>query len=249
MLLEIRDLDVSYGAVQALKDISLDISRGEIVAIVGPNGAGKTTLLNVISGVVSPCAGQVIFEGQAINHLKPEEVAALGISHVPEGRQIFASMTVIDNLLLGAYTRRKRASREQLRRDMDEIWVLFPILRERRKQLAGTLSGGEQQMLALARGLMAKPKLLLIDEPCLGLAPLVVKAMLNTISQLRDRGETVLLVEQNARAALEIADRAHVMTMGRIVASGGVEELRSDVVIQEAYLGTNNHLPERAMKK
>jgi branched-chain amino acid transport system ATP-binding protein len=247
MLLEIRNLDVFYGAVRAVKGVSLDISKGEIVAVIGPNGAGKTTLLNVISGVVSHHSGRITFEGQAINHLKPEKVVALGISHVPEGRRVFASMTVTENLLLGAFSRRRRASKSELQGDLEEMWALFPILQERRDQLAGALSGGEQQMLALARGMMAKPKLLMVDEPCLGLAPLIVEAMVTTISQLQARGQTVLLVEQNARAALQAADRAYVMGLGRIVASGDVEEFRGDVEIQETYLGTDNHSPERAL--
>ncbi len=224
-----------YGRIQALKAISLRVEEGEIVALIGANGAGKTTLLNSVSGLVLPQEGRVLFDGRDIGHLPPEDTVHLGISHVPEHRQLFGTMTVYENLLLGAYHR--RVSRAELAGDLRQVFELFPRLEERQGQLAGTLSGGEQQMLAIARGLMARPRLLLLDEPSLGLAPLIVRDLFQVIRSLRERGTTVLLVEQNARAALHLADRAYVLETGSIVLEGPAQELLEDERVQAAYLG------------
>ena len=236
-LLEVRDLRVAYGRAEVLKGVSVQVGEGEIVAIIGSNGAGKTTLLNSISGLIPPKMGQVTFDGRPLTGLPPEELVRIGISYVPERRQLFPPMTVSDNLILGACHRYGRDSREEIAEDMEEVFSIFPILKERRNQLAGTLSGGELQMLVVAMGLMAKPKLLLLDEPSLGLAPLVVREIMRVISQLRDRGMTILLVEQNARAALAIADRGYVIETGNIVLEGDAETLKNDRRVQLAYLG------------
>jgi branched-chain amino acid transport system ATP-binding protein len=236
-LLQVNDLDVYYGPIQALHGVSLEVGAGEIVAVIGANGVGKTTLLRALSGVLPSDGGEIHFEGQSIAGLRPEQIVRLGISQVPERRELFASMTVLENLELGAYHRHGRDAKANLQRDLEKVWEVFPILRARQKQVAGTLSGGEQQMLAIARGLMAQPKLLLLDEPSLGLAPLLVQEVLRIVGQLREMGRTVLLVEQNAHGALQVADRAYLMEVGRIVMKGTTAELMEEERIQRAYMG------------
>jgi len=235
-MLKIRNLYAYYGSVTALSGVTCHIKEGEIVALIGANGAGKTTLLNAICGLVRK-KGEVAFQGQAVGGLAPERLVALGISQVPEGRQLFAPMTVAENLELGAYVRHGRQAKADITADLEHIFKLFPVLKERQTQRAGTMSGGEQQMLAIARGLMARPRLLLLDEPSLGLAPLVVENILATISKLRQEGMTILLVEQNARAALKVADRAYVLETGRIMLSGRAQDLLRDRQVTRAYLG------------
>jgi len=236
-LLQIKNLDTCYGLIQALHDISLEVKAGEIVAVIGANGAGKTTLLRAVSGVVAPRQGEILFAGKSIAGLPPEQIVRRGIGHVPERRELFASMSVLDNLELGAYHRGGRGAKDEVKRDLENIWEIFPILRARQKQTAGTLSGGEQQMLAIARGLMARPSLLLLDEPSLGLAPLLVQEVLRVVTLLREMGRTVLLVEQNASGALEIADRAYLLEVGRIVLHGAAGDLMQDERVRRAYLG------------
>ena len=236
MLLEVRDLVARYGAVEALHGISLDVGEGEIVSLLGANGAGKSTTLKVISGVIPTAAGAVRFDGRALGGLDPEDVVALGIAHVPEGRRIFPGLTTLDNLRLGATAR--RASRAEIERDVDEALTIFPKLRGLSGKLGWTLSGGEQQMLAIARGLMAKPRLLLLDEPSLGLAPLVVKDVMETIVRIARDGTTVLLVEQNAHLALQIASRAYVLETGRVALSGDSATLLASEEMRAAYLGS-----------
>ena len=236
-MLKLAGVSTYYGQVQALRDVSLEVNEGEIVAVIGSNGAGKTTLMNTVSGVVPARGGTIAMNGQSITHLSPDKIVRLGISQVPERRQVFATMSVLDNLILGAYHRYRRKDREQIYADMEFVFEIFPRLKERVKQAAGTLSGGEQQMLALGRAWMAKPKLLLMDEPSLGLAPLLVKEILRVSSDLRDRGMTILVVEQNARAVLELADRAYVMESGRVVLEGSAADLARDERVQKAYLG------------
>jgi ABC-type branched-subunit amino acid transport system ATPase component/phenylacetate-coenzyme A ligase PaaK-like adenylate-forming protein len=236
-LLQVRHLDTYYGLIQALHDVSLEIKAGEIVAVIGANGAGKTTLLRAISGVVPPRAGEISFAGKPIAGLPPEQIVRLGIGHVPERRELFGSMTVLENLELGAYHRRGREAKDEFEHDLENIWEIFPILRARQRQRAGTLSGGEQQMLAIARGLMAHPKLLLLDEPSLGLAPLLVQEVLRIVTLLRDMDRTVLLVEQNASGALQVADRAYLLEVGHIVLSGAARDLMRDERVRRAYFG------------
>jgi branched-chain amino acid transport system ATP-binding protein len=237
MLLEVRNVNTYYGNIHALKGVSLEVDRGEIVTVIGANGAGKTTLLNTISGVLHAGSGELLLDGQRITRLSPDKVVRLGISQVPERRQVFSTLNVMDNLLLGAYLRHRKDPREEIQKDLDVVFDLFPVLKERQRQTGGTLSGGEQQMLALGRGLMAKPKILLLDEPSLGLAPLLVREIFRVAGELRDHGTTILLVEQNARAALKLADRGYVMETGRVVLEGRSEELLADERVQEAYLG------------
>ena len=237
MLLEIRDINTYYGNIHALKGVSLQVDKGEIVAVIGANGAGKTTLLNTISGVLHSRSGEILFDGQGIGKLSPDKVVRVGISQVPERRQVFSTLNVLDNLLLGAYLRRGRDKKDQVRTDLYSVFEIFPVLKDRQKQMGGTLSGGEQQMLALGRGLMAKPKLLLLDEPSLGLAPLLVREIFRVAGELREHGTTILLVEQNARAALRLADRGYVLETGEVVVEGTSEELLGDERVQEAYLG------------
>ena len=236
-ILQIRNLDTFYGQAQALKNISLHVNRGEIVTLIGANGAGKTTLLNSIAGVLKPRSGEIVFEDDEITGLASDKIVSRGVSLVPEGRQVFAPMTVMDNLLLGAYLRFGRGGREKIDRDLETIWDVFPILKERQNSYAGTLSGGEQQMLALSRALMSSPRLLLLDEPSMGLAPLMVKEIFRIITELPRRGTTILLVEQNARAAFRIAGRGYVMETGRIVLQGSIEDLLNNQEIKRAYLG------------
>lgn len=236
-MLRIRNLHAYYGRIQALDSVSLHVRAGEIVCLIGANGAGKTTILNTISGLIRRAQGEISFQNGRINGLSPEKVVGAGISQVPEGRQIFGPLTVLENLQLGAYLRFKNKEKAAIEQDLERIFQLFPRLKERRTQLAGTLSGGEQQMLAIGRALMARPKLLLLDEPSMGLAPLVVRDIMNTISALRDTGVTILMVEQNARASLTISDRGYVLETGRVVLQGSSEELLNDSDVKRAYLG------------
>lgn len=232
-MLEVRDLRVRYGEMEALRGISFHVAAGELVALIGANGAGKSTTLRAIMGLVS-AAGEILFEGRPLGPLTPWERARAGIGWVPEGRRVFASFTVEENLLAGAYPRRDR---EALRRDLGRVYALFPRLAERRRQLARTLSGGEQQMLALARALLGRPRLLLVDEASQGLAPLVAERVFEAIAELRRQGLTLLMVEQNARRALALAARAYVLEVGRIVRAGSAAELRDDPAVRAAYLG------------
>jgi len=235
-MLKLEGVNTYYGRVQALRDISLQVTEGEIVAVIGPNGAGKTTLLNTISGMIPARSGQITLAGRPIASLSPEAIVRLGISQVPERRQVFATMSVMDNLILGAYHRYRRDSKT-IDRDIEFVFGIFPRLKERMKQRAGTLSGGEQQMLAIGRAWMAQPKLLLMDEPSLGLAPLLTREIFRVSAQLRADGMTILIVEQNARAVLNLADRAYVMESGQIFAEGTAAQLAADVRVQTAYLG------------
>ena len=237
MLLETHNVSTFYGQIQALNNVQLQVGEGEIVAIIGGNGAGKTTLLNTLCGVHPAREGKVIFRDQDVTRLPAERIVRLGISHVPERRQVFGTMSTLDNLILGAYHRYGKEKREDIEAEMEYIFELFPILKERQKQMAGTLSGGEQQMLAIGRGLMAKPQLLLLDEPSLGLAPLLVREIFRVMADLREHDTTILLVEQNARAALRIADRAYVLETGKVALEGTAEELLADERVQSAYLG------------
>ena len=234
-MLTIRSLDVAYGGLKALSDVSLEVERGQFVAVVGPNGAGKTTLFKTISGTVTPRAGEIVYNGRNLLDVPAAERAHLGIAHVPEGRQVFASMTVMENLEMGAYTRNGRARWNEL---LPTIIALFPVLAERRDQLAGTLSGGEQQMLAIGRGLASAPDLLMLDEPSMGLAPTVVDAIFERIHAIhRDHGITILLVEQRVAEALESCDRGYVLETGRVVLQGSHNDLMSDERVRRAYLG------------
>ncbi|RKO67181.1 ABC transporter ATP-binding protein [Desulfofundulus salinus] len=234
MILEVKDLEVYYGSIRALQGISFYVEKGEIVTLIGANGAGKSTTLRTISGLLIPRQGEIYFQGQKINRTPAHQIVRLGISHVPEGRQIFPNLTVMENLLMGAYTRRNRA---EVQESLEEVLNRFPRLRERAKQLAGTLSGGEQQMLAMGRGLMSKPTLLILDEPSMGLSPLLVEEIFEIIKNINQQGTTVLLVEQNAYMALQIAHRAYVLETGRIVLSGTSAEVQANPQIRSAYLG------------
>lgn len=236
-LLKLDSVESYYDHIQALKGVSLHVNEGEIVTLIGANGAGKTTLLNTVSGLVRPVHGHIFFDGQDISSLDAVQIVGLGISHVPEHRQLFDTMTIYENLLLGAYHRYRQLDRRALQREIEEIYELFPILKQRWRQLAGTLSGGEQQMLALGRGLMARPRLILLDEPSLGLAPLIVEDLFEIVASLREAGKTVLLVEQNARLALKLADRGYVLETGRIALEGDANALTQDRRVREAYLG------------
>ena len=230
----VEALDVYYGAVHALKGVSLRVEAGEIVTLIGANGAGKTTLLRTISGIVPSRSGHVSFEGKDITKTPPHEIVGLGVSQSPEGRMVFANLSVEDNLELGAYRRRDR---DGIKQDRDKVFHLFPRLLERKKQLSGTLSGGEQQMLAMGRALMSRPRLLLLDEPSLGIAPLLVRDIFRTITEINRAGTTVLLVEQNAHMALGIAQRGYVMESGEITMSGEAKSLLNDPKVRAAYLG------------
>lgn len=233
-MLEMIDVNVYYGAIHALKGISIKVNEGEIVTLIGANGAGKTTTLKTISGVLKPKAGVVKFEGNEINKVNASNIVSLGISHVPEGRRVFASMSVMENLEMGAYSRTDKA---EIKKDYEMVFQTFPRLLERKNQMAGTLSGGEQQMLAIGRALMSRPKLLLLDEPSMGLAPLVVKQIFSIIKDINEKGTTVLLVEQNAAMALNIANRAYVIQNGRVEMEGPANELLNDEKVRSAYLG------------
>ncbi len=238
-MLKVKNINTYYGKLHALKNISLHVNAGEIVALIGANGAGKTTILNTISAVTPPRNGEIQLEGASINGLSADSIVRLGISQVPEGRQIFKPLTVEDNLELGAYLRyRAGEKRKDITKDKDTVYSLFPKLLERKKQVAGTLSGGEQQMLAIGRALMAKPKLLLLDEPAMGLAPILVQEIFRVIEELRVRqGTSVLLVEQNARVALKVADRGYVLETGKVILEETASELLANKDVQRAYLG------------
>jgi branched-chain amino acid transport system ATP-binding protein len=236
-MLRIRNLDSGYGNLTVLRRVSIHVKPGEIVSIVGANGAGKTTLLMTILGLVRARSGEILFEGQEIAAAPTDRIVAMGCSLVPEGRQVFADMTVRENLLLGGYVQRRRAGRHDLHSDLDRVCEIFPVLAERRRQLAGTLSGGEQQMLAMGRALMARPRMLMLDEPSMGLAPLVVRDIFEIIVRIASSGSTVLLVEQNARSAFKVAHRGYVLETGTVVLQGTSEELLANRDVQRAYLG------------
>jgi branched-chain amino acid transport system ATP-binding protein len=234
-LLEVRHLTAAYGAIEALSDVSLHVRAGEIVALVGPNGAGKSTLLRTISGVLKPRRGEIVFDAMSVGGRSPPFMVRHGLVHIPEGRQILKRMTVLDNLLMGAFVRSDAA----VRSDLQAVLHRFPRLRERGEMAAGALSGGEQQMLAIGRALMARPRLLMMDEPSLGLAPVLVTEVFHLVQELKDQGITILLVEQNARQALRIADRAYVLETGRIALEGPSDELLGSRLLQESYLGVS----------
>jgi branched-chain amino acid transport system ATP-binding protein len=232
-MLKVKNLHVYYGGIHALKGINVEVNQGEIVTIIGSNGAGKSTLLNTITGIVKPKEGEIFYKGEKLSFI-PHKIVAKGICQVPEGRLVFANLTVKDNLLLGAYLRKDKA---EINKDLQNVYEIFPRLKEREKQMAGTLSGGEQQMLAIGRALMGRPEIMLLDEPSLGLAPLLVDTIFKIILDIKKMGKTILLVEQNAFKALEIADRAYVLEQGRITLEGGAKDIASDPKVQEAYLG------------
>jgi branched-chain amino acid transport system ATP-binding protein len=238
-MLKIKNINAYYGKVHALKNVSLHLNRGEIVTLIGANGAGKTTLLNTLSAIIPTASGEMVLEGKNIAGLAADRVVSLGLSQVPEGRQVFNPLTVEENLELGAYLRyRMGGQRQEIAEDLERMFQMFPRLKERRRQAAGTLSGGEQQMLAIGRALMARPKLLLLDEPSMGLAPLVVQDIFRVIQTLREEeGTSILLVEQNARAALKVADRGYVLETGKVILSGKADELLENKDVQRAYLG------------
>jgi branched-chain amino acid transport system ATP-binding protein len=237
-MLRLLNINTFYGEIHVLRNISLHIEEGEIVTLIGANGAGKTTLLNTISGIINARTGQILYNGKDLSRKSPDRVVKLGISQVPEGRQIFNPLTVIDNLKLGSYIRYRRDGNRKIQRDIEELYSLFPILKERQHQLAGTLSGGEQQMLAIGRALMCRPKILLLDEPSMGLAPLVVSEIFKTIARLREVSRTtIFLVEQNARAALKLSDRGYVMETGKIMFEADAADLLENKEVQRAYLG------------
>ena len=233
-MLKVDDLNVYYGSIHALKGVTLHVDEGEIVTLIGANGAGKSTLLKTISGLLKPKEGTIEYLNNSIAGKQAQAIVKAGISHVPEGRRVFADMSVEENIELGAFLRKDKAGIQQ---DFQKVYEIFPRLHERRKQLAGTLSGGEQQMLAMGRAILAKPKLLLLDEPSMGLAPLMVKTIFQVVKDINQEGTTILLVEQNANMALSIADRAYVIETGRVILSGTAEELRSSEEIKNAYLG------------
>ncbi len=236
-MLKVRNISTYYGKIRALDNISLHVWEGEIVSLIGANGSGKTTLLNNISGLIRSKGGEIVLNNTKITGKSPEDIVGMGVSQVPEGRQIFDSLTVLDNLKLGAYLRYHRREKKGIENDMEEVFGIFPILNDRLNQSAGTLSGGEQQMLAIARGLMARPSLLMLDEPSLGLAPKIASEIMKVIVRLKDRGLTILLVEQNARAALSISDRGYVLETGNIIVQGEGRELLLDGDVKRAYLG------------
>ncbi len=233
-LLEIEGVDAFYGRIQALRGVTITVEKGEIVALIGSNGAGKTTTLRTISGLMHPTTGKITFDGQDISRTRPSRIVELGICQSPEGRRLFARMSVLDNLFMGAYTRSDRAG---IASDMDRVFQLFPRLQERRTQIAGTLSGGEQQMLAMGRALMARPKVMMLDEPSLGLAPILQETIFSIVREINSQGTTVLLVEQNAHKALEVANRGYVLETGVVVQRGTGQELLASEEVQKAYLG------------
>ena len=233
-LLEVRDLHVAYGAIEAVKGISFSVERGQVVALIGSNGAGKTTTLRTISGLLRPTAGEVSFDGEVLNDVPAHKIVARGVAHSPEGRRVFPRLSVADNLDMGAFARDNRAESAA---DLERVFTLFPVLAERRNQAAGTLSGGEQQMLAMGRALMSRPRLLMLDEPSMGLSPIVMRTIFDTVGELKSTGTTILLVEQNAQAALSLADAAHVIETGRIVLSGSGADLLGNPEVKKAYLG------------
>lgn len=233
-MLEIANVEASYGPVQALRGVTLKVEQGTIVALLGANGAGKTSVLKTISGIIDPRRGSVRFDGREITGTEPDRIVGLGLSHVPEGREVFRLRTVHENLILGAY---RRSDKAEIARDIERMYDYFPILRERQRQRAGLLSGGQQQMLAISRALMARPRMILMDEPSLGLSPILVKEIFTIIRRLRDEGMTILLVEQNASMALNVADYGYIIEVGRIVMEDRAEALRSDPTVKEFYLG------------
>ncbi len=233
-LLEIKDLEVSYGIIKAIKGISFDVNEGEVIALIGANGAGKTTILHTITGLITAERGTVQFEGKEITKVPAHKIVGMGMAHVPEGRRVFANLTVLQNLKMGAYTRKDKNEIEQT---LETVYTRFPRLKERQNQMAGTLSGGEQQMLAMGRALMSHPKIILMDEPSMGLSPIFVNEIFDIIQSVSASGTTVLLVEQNARKALSIADRAYVLETGNVVLEGKADELLHNDAIKKAYLG------------
>lgn len=233
-MLEIKDLEVHYGMIQAIKGINFEVNQGEVVALIGANGAGKTTILHTVSGILAPSKGSVIFEGEDITKVPGHKIVSMGMAHVPEGRRVFQELTVLQNLKLGAYTRKDK---KEIEETLEMVYSRFPRLAERKNQIAGTLSGGEQQMLAMGRALMSHPRIILMDEPSMGLSPLLVNEIFDIIKKVREDGTTVLLVEQNAKKALQIADRAYVLETGNIVLSGDAGELMNNDAIKKAYLG------------
>ncbi len=234
--LEIRNLKVNYGAIEALKGINIDVKEGSVVALLGANGAGKTTTLRTISGLLTPSAGSILYFGKEISHLETEKIAKIGIAQSPEGRQVFRDLTVEENLKVGAFTLKNR---KEIKANFAKVYGLFPVLQQRRNQVASTLSGGEQQMLAIGRAMMSSPKILLLDEPSLGLAPLIVRDILKIVDDIRNAGTTVIIVEQNAAQTLKIADYAYVLELGMIRTHGPAQELLHDPTLVEAYLGSH----------
>ncbi len=233
-MLEVKDLNVYYGMIQAIKGVSFEVNKGEVIALIGANGAGKTTILQTVTGLLKPKSGSVFFEGKDITKTPGHKIVSMGVAHVPEGRRVFASLSVLDNLRMGAYTRKDKG---EIAASLAEVYKSFPRLEERKNQPAGTLSGGEQQMLAMGRALMSKPQILLMDEPSMGLSPIFVNEIFDIINKVSKEGTTVLLVEQNAKKALEIADRAYVLETGKISLSGNAKELMNNDSIKKAYLG------------
>ena len=233
-MLELKDVEVYYGMIQAIKGISFEVNEGEVIALIGANGAGKTTTLHTITGLLSPKAGSIFFDGQDITKTPAHKIVSLGMAHVPEGRRVFSQMTVYQNLKMGAYT---RSDKSEIDAALEMVYKRFPRLEERKNQLAGTLSGGEQQMLAMGRALMSHPKIILMDEPSMGLSPILVNEIFDIIRSVNEAGTTVLLVEQKSKKALDIADRAYVLETGKIVTSGDAKELMNDDAIKKAYLG------------
>ena len=233
-MLEIKDLQVYYGMIQAIKGVSFEVNQGEVIALIGANGAGKTTILHTITGLLTPKTGSVMFEGTDITKIPAHKIVSMGMAHVPEGRRVFAELSVLQNLKMGAYTRRDK---EEIAQTLRTVYDRFPRLEERQNQMAGTLSGGEQQMLAMGRALMSHPKIILMDEPSMGLSPIFVNEIFDIIEQVSKSGTTVLLVEQNAKKALSIADRAYVLETGNIVLEGNAKDLLNDDSIKKAYLG------------
>jgi len=232
-MLEVKDLKVAYGKILAVKKISFSVDEGQVVTLIGTNGAGKTTTLRTISGLIRPASGEILFQGRRIDEVPAHEIVVLGVAHCPEGRRIFPQMTVEENLLLGAFTRKD----SEIKSDLDGAYDLFPILAERRSQAAGTFSGGEQQMLAMGRAMMSRPKLLMLDEPSMGLSPLMMKKIMQTVKTLQSQGTTILLVEQNAQAALSLADHGYVLEVGKSVLQGTGKELMVNDAVRKAYLG------------
>ncbi len=233
-MLEVKDLEVYYGVIQAIKGISFEVNKGEVIALIGANGAGKTTTLHTVTGLISPKKGHVIFEGKDITKVPAHKIVSMGMAHVPEGRRVFAELSVYENLRMGAYTRKDK---KEIEESLANVYKRFPRLEERKNQMAGTLSGGEQQMLAMGRALMSKPKIILMDEPSMGLSPILVNEIFDIIRAVSESGTTVLLVEQNAKKALAIADRAYVLETGKIVLEGNAKDLLEDDSIKKAYLG------------
>ena len=233
-MLEIKDLEVYYGVIQAIKGVSFEVNQGEVIALIGANGAGKTTILKTITGLLSPKNGSVIFEGKDITKIPAHKIVSLGMAHVPEGRRVFADLSVLENLKMGAFTRKDK---NEINESLQKVYARFPRLEERKNQRAGTLSGGEQQMLAMGRALMSNPKIILMDEPSMGLSPILVNEIFDIIQSVSKSGTTVLLVEQNAKKALSIADRAYVLETGNIVLDGNANDLLNNDSIKKAYLG------------